>query len=86
MSEKFKVWRTDVEDEAVAYEVEAHNAYEAARKFAEEEYARDSFEDIEFELEAADGRQFVARADAELEPTFDISCLSKKRLTARDKE
>lgn len=78
MSEKFNVWRTDVGDEAVTREIEAHNAYEAAHKFAEEEYGRDDYESIEFEIEDSDGRRFVASADAELEPSFDVSCVRKK--------
>lgn len=78
MSEKFKVWRTDVEDEAVTHELETFNAYEAARKFAEEEFARDEYESITFAIEDSRGQQFEASADVEMEPTFDIGCVRKR--------
>lgn len=79
MSEKFKVWLTDIcDDEAVVREVEAPNAYEAARMFAKEEYDRDEYDCIEFDLEDSTGRQFAASADVETEPSFYISCLAKK--------
>lgn len=78
MSQKFKVWRTDIGDEAVTQEIEAHDDWDATRKFAESEWVKEQDESMELELEDSLGTRFVAKVEVEMVPDFDISCRRKR--------
>lgn len=77
MSQKFKVWRTDIGDEAVTHDIEAHDHWDAARKFAESEWHKEQEDSMELELEDSFGNRFVSEVEIEMEPTFDLSCRKK---------
>jgi hypothetical protein len=81
MSQKFKVWRTDIGDEAVTMEIEAHDAYNAAREFAEREWVKDQEDSMELEIEDSFGKRYVSEVEVEMIPEFDLSCRAKKVTT-----
>lgn len=78
MSQRFKVWRTDVGDEAVTVEIEAHNPRGAAIDFAEQEWAKDQDESMELEIEDSFGNRWTSEVEIEMEPVFDASCRPKQ--------
>lgn len=77
MSQRFRVWRTDIEDEAVTVELESHDHWSAAREFAEREWLKEQDESMELELEDSLGNRFVAMVEVEMEPSFDVSVRKK---------
>jgi len=79
MSQKFKVWRTVVGDEAVTVEVEAHDAWNAARQFAEREWSEDQDNtSMELEIEDSFGKRYESEVEIEMVPDFDVSLRAKR--------